>query len=91
MKKSVRMIIMGSVQGVFFREFIREGAINLKVKGFTKNLPNGGVEVFLEGNIDSVDKMISLCKTGPRLAQVRDVAAREERFRGFKDFRILDA
>ena len=64
MKKSVRLYIDGTVQGVFFRSFIKTNAERCNVKGFTRNLENGKVEVFLEGDANDVNKMIDLCKKG---------------------------
>jgi acylphosphatase len=89
MKKSVRLYIQGSVQGIFFREFIKKNAEDLNVKGFTRNLENGKVEVFLEGDTTSVDKMIELCKKGPRHAQIRNVETKKERFQDLRTFKIL--
>jgi acylphosphatase len=89
MKKSVRLYIDGTVQGVFFRRFIKENAERLDVKGFTRNLEDGRIEVFLEGNIDEVKKMIELCKKGPRHSQIRRVEEKAERFQGLKNFKVL--
>lgn len=89
MKKSIRLIISGSVQGVFFRQYIKENADKNNLKGFVRNLDDGKVEVFIEGNIDEVDSMISLCKRGPPHSQIRSVQEKEERFQDFKEFKIL--
>lgn len=89
MKKSIRLYIDGTVQGVFFRKFVKENAERYNVKGFTRNLEDGRVEVFLEGNIDEVKKMIELCKKGPRHSQIRKVEEKNERFQGLKDFKVL--
>ena len=89
MKKSVRIYINGTVQGVFFRAFIKENAEKLGVKGFTRNLDDGRVEVFIEGNIDEVNKMIELCKKGPKHSQIRNVEIKPEKFQSFRDFKVL--
>lgn len=89
MKKSVRLYIDGTVQGVFFRRFIKENAERHDVKGFTRNLEDGRVEVFLEGNVDDVKRMLELCKKGPRHAQIRKVEIKPERFQGLKNFKML--
>ncbi|MEK6842441.1 MAG: acylphosphatase, partial [Nanoarchaeota archaeon] len=49
MKKSVRLYIDGTVQGVFFRNFIKESAEKNDIHGFVRNLEDGRIEVFLEG------------------------------------------
>lgn len=89
MKKSIRLYIDGTVQGVFFRSFIKENAERYNVKGFTRNLEDGRIEVFLEGDIDSVEKMIELCKKGPKHSQIRNIQIKPERFQGFKGFKVL--
>ena len=89
MKKSVRLYIEGTVQGVFFRNFVKENAEKNNVHGFVRNLDDGRVEVFLEGDNEKVDKMIDVCKKGPKHSQIRKVEEKEEKFQGFKDFKIL--
>lgn len=89
MKKSVRLYVDGTVQGIFFRAFIKENAERYDVKGFTRNLEDGRVEVFLEGNIDNVNKMIELSKKGPKHSKIRGVEVKPERFQDFKSFKIL--
>jgi|TARA_Y100000310_G_scaffold141354_1_gene140781 acylphosphatase len=89
MKKSVRLYINGTVQGVFFRAFVKENAERYNVKGFVRNLEDGRVEVFLEGNSDDVNKMIDLCKKGPKHSQIRNVQIKPEKFQDFKVFKVL--
>lgn len=89
MKKSIRLYITGSVQGVFFRAFIKENAERYNVKGFTRNLEDGRLEVFLEGNSEDVNKMIEICKKGPKHSQIRKVEETSERFQDFKTFKVL--
>ena len=89
MKKSVRLYIQGTVQGVFFRNFIKENAEKTDVHGFARNLDDGRIEVFLEGDNEKVDKMVDLCKKGPKHSQIRNIVLKDEKFQGFKDFKVL--
>ena len=89
MKKSIRLYITGTVQGVFYRAFLKENAERYNVKGFTRNLEDGRVEVFLEGNVDDVNKMIKLCGQGPKHSQIRKVQEKSETFQDLKTFKIL--
>ena len=89
MKKSIRLYISGTVQGMFFRAFVKENAEKYNVKGFVRNLEDGRVEVFLEGNNNDVEKMIELCKKGPKHAEIRSLELKEEKFQDFKTFKIL--
>lgn len=89
MKKSVRVYINGIVQGVFFRAFIKENAERYNVKGFTRNLEDGRIEIFLEGDSENVNKMINLCKKGPRHSKITHVEIKPEKFQDFKTFKVL--
>ena len=89
MKKAVRLYIEGTVQGVFFRQFIKENAERENVKGFVRNLDDGRVEVFIEGDYVNVDKMIELCQKGPKHSQIRNVEIKEEKFQDMKEFKSL--
>ncbi|MBS3094402.1 acylphosphatase [Candidatus Pacearchaeota archaeon] len=89
MKKSVRLYVNGTVQGVFFRMFVKENAERNNVKGFIRNLEDGRVEVFLEGDFDDVNKMIELCKKGPKHSMIKNVEIKPEKFQDFKVFKIL--
>jgi acylphosphatase len=89
MKKSVRLYITGSVQGVYFRLFVKQNAEKLDVRGFVRNLEDGRVEIFLEGDADKVNSMIEICKKGPRHSQIRKVQMKNETFQDFRSFKIL--
>lgn len=89
MKKSIRVHLTGSLQAIFFEQFIKENADKLGVKGYLRKLENGKVEIFLEGNTDNVDKMALICKEGHKYSQIRNVEEKPERFQDFKDFRIM--
>ena len=89
MKKSIRLYITGTIQGVFFRAFIKENDEKYNVKGFVRNLEDGRIEVFLEGDADNVNKMIELCKKGPKHSKIEKVEEKEERFQDFKTFKVL--
>ncbi len=89
MKKSVKLKVTGSLQNQFFNEFVKENAVNRNVRGFVRKLENGRVEIFLEGDGEKVDEMVSICSIGPKYAQIRSIEQSEERFQDFKEFKIL--
>lgn len=90
MKKTIRLTIRGSLQSLFFKQFIKTNADEHGVKGFLRNKEDGSVEIFLEGEKDQVDSMVAVCKRGPKHAQIREVTEKEERFQDFKDFKIIN-
>ena len=89
MKKGVKIIIKGTVQGVFFRNFVKETALKLKIVGFVRNLSNGSVEIMAEGDVDDVDKFCDICSKGPKHAKIREFIISERPFQDFKEFKIL--
>ena len=89
MKKSIRLYIKGTVQGIFYRNFIKEHAERYNVKGFVRNLEDGRVEAFLEGNSDDVNKMMDICKQGPKHSKIKEVQVKQESFQNFSNFKIL--
>lgn len=89
MKKSVRLFITGNLQPVFFNNFVVENAEKLGVKGFVRNMEDGRVEIFIEGDIDEVNNMIQVCKRGPAHTQLRNVEEKPERYQGFREFKVM--
>ena len=89
MKKAVRIYIQGTVQGLFFRQFIKDNAERNDLKGFVRNLEDGRVEVFMEGNQENVEKMIELCKKGPKYSRIENAEVKDEKIQDFKEFKIL--
>ena len=69
----IRLIVSGEVQGVGFRYFVREIARLLGVRGWTKNLPDGSVELEAEGDAVVMAAFITRVGAGPGSAQVEYV------------------
>ncbi len=65
-----RFLIRGRVQGVGFRWFVTRAAERLGVAGWTRNLPDGRVEVLAQGGVEAMRALASELRTGPRAARV---------------------
>lgn len=89
MKKAVRLYVSGTVQGVFFRRFVKDNADKLNVRGFVRNLEDGRIEIFLEGDAENVDNMTAICKRGPAHSNLRKIEEKEDKLQDFKEFKIL--
>jgi len=89
MKRAVKLIISGTVQGVFYRKFVKDKADDLNLNGFVRNIENGKVEAVLEGDSEKIKEMIEECKKGPKFSTVTSVEVKEERFQGLRGFYIL--
>ncbi|ABL88457.1 acylphosphatase [Pyrobaculum islandicum DSM 4184] len=85
------LYIKGKVQGVFFRQSMKEIAVRYGVRGWVRNRSDGRtVEAVLEGPRDAVAKVIEWAKVGPPGARVEEVEVDWEEYKGeFQDFRIL--
>ena len=72
---SVKAIVYGRVQGVFFRDFVSRRARELGLTGYVRNRPDGtSVEVEAEGERKQLEALISHLKVGPPAASVEKVA-----------------
>jgi acylphosphatase len=70
--ESMYVIVRGLVQGVGFRYFVQQNARALGLVGYVKNLVNGDVEVFAQGEKEFLERFHTQLKHGPRSAQVRE-------------------
>lgn len=73
MIKSVHVIIEGRVQGVGYRVWAARTAEDLGLKGWVRNRTDGSVEAVVEGEPETVDAMLKLCRQGPRSARVSHI------------------
>lgn len=70
MKKCLRCLIRGRVQGVFFRQSTLKEAERLGVAGWVRNTPTGEVECLLYGEETAVNNLYHWLEQGPPLARV---------------------
>jgi acylphosphatase len=73
-----RVIVRGSVQGVFFRDSTRRLAQRHGVSGWVANRADGAVEAVFEGEADAVERLVAFSRQGPRGAQVESVEVMDE-------------
>lgn len=71
--RGMRAIVRGRVQGVGFRAFVVREARQLGLDGYTRNLPDGGVEVVAGGHPLQLDLLVERLQSGPPLARVEAV------------------
>ena len=86
--KCVHLVVSGRVQGVFFRDNTRRKAIELGLKGYAKNLPDGNVEVVAEGKEDKLKELIEFIKNGPGISRVENIQITHKEPENFKNFEI---
>ena len=83
-----RVVVHGSVQGVFFRDTARRKSAERGVTGWVRNCADGTVEAVFEGDPDAVAALIDWCGHGPRGADVSRVEVDDERPEGLARFEV---
>ena len=91
MCETVKISIVGRVQGVGFRPFIFQLAHELGIKGTVQNNMDG-VEVWIEGKSAQVELFLqSIEPKAPRLSRIDQIVVHKESFKGFNDFTIIES
>ena len=88
MVTAVHVRIRGLVHGVSFRSSMAQLASDVGVRGWVRNLPDGTVEAFLEGDERKVKRVIDWAKFGPPRARVDKLEVEPATPRNHRDFRI---
>lgn len=70
---SIRLLIAGRVQGVFFRNWMIAEANRLDLDGWVRNRADGTVEAVIAGPRPAVEELAELCRQGPDSAQVASI------------------
>lgn len=84
-----RVLVSGTVQGVFFRDTCQEVATRHGVRGWVRNLPDLRVEAALEGPEAAVEAVVAWCHEGPRRGRVTSVEIITEEPIGESTFTVL--
>ena len=80
---SVRVVVYGYVQGVFFRTFVSRQATKLGLSGYARNLPiEEAVEVQAEGERKQLEKLIGSLEVRPPTARVERVVTSWSKYTG---------
>lgn len=76
-KGCIHYFVSGRVQGVWFRASTQKEAQQLGLTGWTRNLPDGRVEVLACGERNQLEKLEAWLREGPPLAEVTEVIIEE--------------
>jgi acylphosphatase len=86
--RAIHFHVSGRVQGVWFRASTRREATRLGLHGWVRNLLDGRVEGWAEGEEGAVAQLASWLEDGPELARVDDLEIEEVEPTGHQDFRV---
>jgi acylphosphatase len=82
-------VVSGHVQGVGYRYFVRGLAEAAGVTGSARNLPDGRVEVVLEGATQAVGTVVAALNGARSPGSVTRVDVRDEAVQGGSGFTVL--
>lgn len=84
--KTLHLRITGRVQGVWFRESMRQEADRLGITGWVCNRADGSVEAVIQGVDEAVDALLAWTHKGPPMARVEQVVQRpfQGQYTGFE-------
>jgi acylphosphatase len=71
--KTLRLVIHGRVQGIFFRDAMRREAQKLGITGWVRNRNDDTVEAAVQGEPAAMDAIVRWAHQDPRHAQVERV------------------
>jgi len=87
--RSVKGFVSGRVQGVGFRYFVMRHAQAGNLCGYVRNLNDGRVEFFLQGDTGSVSRVLEQIRVGPDYSQVSELQLSDtDEFPGLNEFVI---
>jgi acylphosphatase len=87
--KAIHAYVSGRVQGVTYRQATRTAARGLDLVGWVRNLPDGRVEVWGQGEDGAVERLVEWLWLGPPGAAVTGVESEVVRIdRMLADFLI---
>jgi len=73
-ESELKIEVFGRVQGVRFRQFVKNIAENLMAKGYVTNRPDGSVLIVAQGERKELEGFLSSVQKGSLLAKVEGVS-----------------
>lgn len=86
--KRLHFLVTGRVQGVGFRYYCMEAAARLRLVGYARNMPDGSVEVEVEGDDRALEEFAETVARGPRAGKVDGVVREERPTKGGRKFEV---
>ena len=87
--QTIKLTVVGKVQGVFYRQSTREKAITYGIGGTIRNLETGAVEIIATAEEESLERLREWCRQGPPRAIVTSIAEEKIPLQHFTTFKIV--
>jgi len=82
--------VYGRVQRVGFRRYILDLAQDLNLTGHAKNLPDGSIEIFIQGEKEHLSKFFQMLKQPPPPTSIREIKEEETAINPeIKEFKLI--
>lgn len=89
--KRYNIVVSGFVQGVGFRFFVLQTAVELKMTGWVRNCADSTVELEVQGDNGKITKFVEKIREGSRFSRVSGIEIEEKDIKsGEKSFKIID-
>ncbi len=90
MKSAKKFNVQGTVNDMFYSQFILDSANKYKLVGYMRHLQDGNVEILVEGDDLLIKDFERELKIGPKHSHVRNIKTEIKKWSGeFKGFKIL--
>ena len=86
--KTYHYLVTGKVQGVWYRDTIKQAAQKLDLTGWVKNLADGSVELIVTGSEKQLTEFAALLWKGSATSAVLNVTKHEVNLQMFADFQV---
>lgn len=89
MTKTIRILVFGKVQGVYFRQSTLNFCNQNGLVGQVKNQKDGSVEIVASGTDEKIQQLLAWSKVGPSRAIVDKLEYEEIPLQNFSRFTIV--
>jgi len=86
--QALHIRVNGHVQGVGYRAWAVSQARRLRLAGWVRNCADGSVEIFAEGDAESLDSFVEMLKEGNGYSSVRTLTVDPAKPQGYGDFSV---
>ena len=81
-QRCITFRVIGKVQGVWFRVYVRDNALSLNIEGWVKNDPDGSVFGEALGSETNIEQFTHILREGSPSSRVEDVIIKENTEKG---------
>jgi acylphosphatase len=89
MRKTIAITVRGKVQGVWFRKYTQEKAMELQLTGWVRNTDEADVAIVATGTTDQLADFVEWCWMGSPKSKVTAVITSDVELQEFDKFEVI--